>query len=123
MFLLLELMLAVGEGARISVNAGAAFDPRFAKFCLDFNLVVFRQNSSVAFESERVMIPLVIGVRGCPNRPRRELTRKEPLLVLHLIFQGPDLFVNLLVASFIYICRGNCGQISLLVLFLILLII
>ena len=123
MFLFLKLVLAVGEGARISVNAGAALDPRFAKFCLDLNLVVFRQNSSVAFESEGVMSPMVIGVRGCPNRPRRELTRKEPLLVLHLIFQGPDLTVNLLVASFIFICRGNCGQILLLIYFLILLII
>ena len=74
MLLLLKLVLAVGKGAGIPINAGAALDPPCAKFCLDLNLVVFGQNSSITFESEGIMIPLVIRVRGCPNRPRRELT-------------------------------------------------
>jgi hypothetical protein len=52
MLLLLELVLSMSEGTRLTILAFLVLDPALAKFCLDLKLVVVGYNSTVTSECE-----------------------------------------------------------------------
>ena len=55
MFLLLELMLSVSEGAGVAVGARLVCHPLLAKLSFDLDFVIFRKNSAVTLEGELIV--------------------------------------------------------------------
>ena len=74
MLLFLKFVIAVGKSTRLSILALAFLHPLFAKLCLDLQLIVLRQNSSVTFEGEGVMDSRIICLWSCPYCPRGKLS-------------------------------------------------
>lgn len=96
-FLFLELVLSVGEGATLTITALALVNPLAAELCFDFEFVVFGNYPSIAFKGYWILRAFSTLLKS-PNKLLGLVAVFENrILQLNLVLYPPDFGVELLV--------------------------